>query len=477
MLLIPIGRDDEEIRRHAWISYAIIALNLVAFILVGMATRRSVVDGLEQKWKTAIEFYVTHPYLEPPPKLVQALPDGAIALIRARMAGRPLPPPETVSQDQAKLDRFVSEADSAIAELPYQRFGYVPAEGKTHTLLTSMFVHAGFLHLLGNMLFFFLSGPFIEDVFGRPVFAGLYFGGGIIAALMFAARTTESTIPLVGASGAIAAVMGAYLVRFFRSKVELLFVPFLWRPMLHFRFFLPAFVVLPLWFGQQLWEMQSESGSGVAFSAHVGGFVFGVMFAGALGAMRFEQKFVDPMVTKQTTWKMDDRLARAIAAHQVGNDDEAKKELAAVLRDEPRNVDALRTALDIATAEGDWSNGDSIAARMLSVYIEEKHIDAARELIADFTAERGTRIPKFLSRAAGFVERLGERDWALMLYERLYDADPVGPSAVGTLVKTSALLRATGERVRAREASAEGAYPPRLQRGVGAHDRLEAGRL
>jgi hypothetical protein len=158
---------------------------------------------------------------------------------------------------------------------------------------------------------------------------------------MFAART-ESTIPLVGASGAIAAVMGAYLVRFFRSKVELLFVPFLWRPMFHFRFFLPAFVVLPLWFAQQLWEMQSESGSGVAFSAHVGGFVFGVAFAGALGAMRFEQKFVDPLVTKQTTWKMDDRLARAIAAHQVGNHEEAKKELAVVLRDDPRNVDALR---------------------------------------------------------------------------------------------------------------------------------------
>jgi membrane associated rhomboid family serine protease len=274
MLLIPIGRDDEEIRRHAWISYAIIALNVIAFVLVGVATRRSVVSGLEQKWNTAIEFYATHPYLDPPPKLVEILPDGAIALVRARVAGRPQPPPETVAQDQATLDRMVSEAGSAIAELPYRRFGYVPGDGKTYTLITSMFIHAGFLHLLGNMLFFFLSGPFIEDVFGRPMFAILYFAGGTIAALMFASRTTDSTVPLVGASGAIAAVMGAYLFRFFRSRVEFLLVPFLWRPMLHFRFFLPAFVVLPLWFVQQLWEMQSEGGSGVAFSAHVGGFVF-----------------------------------------------------------------------------------------------------------------------------------------------------------------------------------------------------------
>jgi tetratricopeptide (TPR) repeat protein len=179
--------------------------------------------------------------------------------------------------------------------------------------------------------------------------------------------------------------------------------------------------------------------------------VFGVAFAGVLAAMRFEQKYVDPVVTRQTTWKMDDRLARAIAAHQTGNHEAARHDLAAVLRDDPRNVDALRTSLDIAIAEGDWSNGDAIATRLLAIYIEEKHVDAARELISDSTADRGARIPKFLARAATFVDRLGDRDWALSLYERLYDTDPVAPGAVATLVKTSALLRATGARARARE--------------------------
>jgi Rhomboid family len=288
-------------------------------------------------------------------------------------------------------------------------------------------------------------------VYGRPLFALLYFAGGIAADLMFSVRDPASMTPLVGASGAISAVMGAYLIRFYRSKIEFFWLPFIWRPMFHFRFFLPAFVVLPLWLAQQLWEMQSESGSGVAFSAHVGGFVFGCVFGLVMSAVKFEQKFVDPKVTKQTTWVMDDRLARAMEARRFGNDDAAKKELAALLRDDPKNIDALRTSLDLASDSGDWAAADALAARLLSAYIDEKHVDTARDFVADFTADRDVRIPKFLTRAAAFVERNGERDWALELYERLYDTDPVGPGAVGTLVKTSALLRAAGDRTRARD--------------------------
>jgi predicted Zn-dependent protease len=209
--------------------------------------------------------------------------------------------------------------------------------------------------------------------------------------------------------------------------------------------------VLPLWFGEQLWEMQSEGGSGVAFSAHVGGFVFGCAFAFVVGMVRFEEKFVDPKVTKETTWEMDGRLARAIEARRYGNDDAARQDLAALLRDDPRNIDALRTSLDMATDAGDWATGDGIAARLLGAYVEEKHLDTARDLIADVTSNLEARLPKFLARAAAFIERLGEREWALQLYERLYDTDPVGPGAVGTLVKTSALLRASGDRARARE--------------------------
>lgn len=451
MLLIPIGRDDAEIRRHAWVSYTIIALNLVAFLLTAVAMRPAVVQSMYGEWQSAFDFYAQHPYLQPPPDLEELLTPKDVQQLTVLARAVQVPPPNVVRREQAQLDAMVARAVDARRELPYAQFGYTPAEGGALKLVSSMFIHAGILHLIGNLLFFYLSGPFVEDVFGRPLFGALYFVGGIVAALTFAGRDPSSTTPLVGASGAISAVMGAYLIRFYRSKIEFFWLPFIWRPMFHFRFFLPAFVVLPLWFAEQLWEMQSEGGSGVAFSAHVGGFVFGCLFGAGMKLAKFEQKYVDPRVTKETTWTMDDRLARALEARRFGNDDAAKKELAALLRDQPKNIDALRTSLDLASDSGDWAAADALAARLLGAYVDEKHVDTAREFVAEFTADRDVRIPKFLARAAAFVERNGERDWALDLYERLYDADPVGPGAVGTLVKTSALLRAAGDRTRARD--------------------------
>lgn len=452
MLLIPIGRDDAEIRRHAWISYAILALNVVVFLITSALMRPSTMQKIEDQWEEAFRYYLGHPYLEPPAKLKELLPENALEQVRAqaRVASARVSR-ATIARQQRELDALVARATESQKKLPFARFGYTPAEGGVVTLFTSMFIHAGFLHLLGNMLFFYLSGPFIEDVFGRPLFAVLYFVGGLAAVFTFAVRDPDSTTPLVGASGAIAAVMGAYLFRFYRSKIEFLFMPFWWRPMFTFRFFMPAFLVLPLWFAQQLWEMRAEDDGGVAFSAHVGGFVFGFAFAAVMKVIDFERKYVDPTVTKETTWVMDDRLARAIAARGRGDMAAAKADLVAVLRDDPKNIDALRTALDVAYGESDWGSVDSIASRLLAAYIEEKHVDAARDLVADVTQIPDARVPKFLSRAAGYVERLGEREWALTLYEQLYDADPVGPNAVGTLVKTSALLRASGEQLRARD--------------------------
>lgn len=449
MLLIPIGRDDAEIRRHAWVSYTLIALNVLAFLLTAVAMRPAVMQSLGVTWDSAFQFYVRHPYLKAPPALAELLTAEDVQELSDRARAMPMPSRNVVRDQQTQLDAMVMRAVQARRELPFSQYGYIPAEGGAFNLISSMFIHAGILHLAGNLLFFFLSGPFLEDVYGRPLFAALYFAGGIVAALTFAARDPDSMSPLVGASGAISAVMGAYLVRFYKSKIEFFFLPFLWRPMLHFRFFMPAFIVLPLWFAQQLWEMQSEGGSGVAFSAHVGGFVFGSVCGVVMSFVKFEQKFVDPMVTKQTTWVMDDRLTRALEARRVGNDAAAKTELLALLRDDPKNIDALRTSLDLVLDAGDWASADTLGSRLLTAYVDAKHVDTARELVAELTEDRAARIPKFLARAASFVERIGDRDWALLLYERLYDVDPASPTAVGTLVKTSALLRASGDRTAA----------------------------
>ena len=145
------------------------------------------------------------------------------------------------------------------------------------SVLESMFLHAGWLHLLGNMLFLLIFGNNVEDRMGRLPFLGFYLVCGYVAAYGFAFSNSGSTVALIGASGAIAGVLGAYFVMFPRARVIGL-VPFLFFLPLR----LPAWLVLGGWFALQYvysHSAASVSGAGVAYLAHVYGFIFGAAVA------------------------------------------------------------------------------------------------------------------------------------------------------------------------------------------------------
>ena len=139
------------------------------------------------------------------------------------------------------------------------------------TPFTSMFLHGGWMHLIGNMLFLWIFGNNIEDYFGRVRFLLFYLVSGVAAIALYTLFNPGSTIPLVGASGAIAGVMGAYFVLHPKARVTVLIL-FVFIMVREF----PAKFVLGLWFVYQvLMSMLGGSGGGVAFLAHVGGFLFG----------------------------------------------------------------------------------------------------------------------------------------------------------------------------------------------------------
>ena len=140
------------------------------------------------------------------------------------------------------------------------------------SLLTSMFLHGGWLHLLGNLWFLWIFGNNVEDALGRVRFLGFYLGAGVLAALAHAASDPGSTLPMVGASGAISGVMGAYLVLYPRARVKTLLFLVIFITLLD----VPAWVYLLYWFGLQLTSSALALGSGVAFWAHIGGFLVGV---------------------------------------------------------------------------------------------------------------------------------------------------------------------------------------------------------
>jgi membrane associated rhomboid family serine protease len=145
------------------------------------------------------------------------------------------------------------------------------------TVFSSVFMHGSLLHLGGNMLFLWIFGNNIEDSMSRWRFAAFYLLGGIVALLAQVLMDTNSTIPTVGASGAIAAVLGGYAILYPRARViTLIFIIIIFTVVE-----LPALVVLGLWFLLQLLPAFSEpvggGGGGVAYFAHIGGFVFGLL--------------------------------------------------------------------------------------------------------------------------------------------------------------------------------------------------------
>lgn len=142
------------------------------------------------------------------------------------------------------------------------------------TPLFSMFLHGGWMHLIGNMLVLWVYGNNIEDYFGPAKFLLFYLVAGLAAVALYSVFNLQSQIPLVGASGAIAGVMGAYMVLHPRAEITVLIFFFFIQFVV-----LPAKIVLGLWFAMQLVMslLGASSGGGVAWLAHVGGFVFGFL--------------------------------------------------------------------------------------------------------------------------------------------------------------------------------------------------------
>jgi rhomboid family protein len=143
------------------------------------------------------------------------------------------------------------------------------------TILTSMFMHGGLFHLGGNMLFLWIFGNNIEDSMGRVKFVVFYLLGGLVATFGQTIIDTESTIPSIGASGAVAAVLGGYALLYPRARVVTLVIIIIFITIIE----LPALLVLGLWFLFQLYDASQPIGGesgGIAYFAHIGGFLFGL---------------------------------------------------------------------------------------------------------------------------------------------------------------------------------------------------------
>ncbi|HKD09583.1 MAG TPA: rhomboid family intramembrane serine protease [Bryobacteraceae bacterium] len=164
-------------------------------------------------------------------------------------------------------------------------YGLVPAHLRLETLVTSMFLHGGWTHIIGNMMFLWAFGRSLEDAMGHTKFLGFYFACGIIAGIVHVIFNYDSRLPTVGASGAIAGVMGGYLIKFPRANIRTLVFLFIFITTID----IPAVGLLLFWFVAQIFSGYGSiahtnvTDAGVAWFAHIGGFISGMILVKTMG--------------------------------------------------------------------------------------------------------------------------------------------------------------------------------------------------
>ena len=478
VILFPLRHDRMVVRRLPWVSIGIVALNAILFLFVTRPQRSDFTERIVRATTDVIRFRAEHPDVRTSDRLRAEMPDFAkgleplgpgrgtvsgdsSALIAQLMAAvtrpvRTAPTPERLAADQEEFDRLQETLLDLRASDPFRKLGYIPAHPDPMKLFTSQFVHGGWMHLIFNMLFLYLSAPFIEDAWGRVLFPVFYLAGGAVAGLAQAGQFPGSDTPLIGASGAIAAAMGAFLVRFGGARIHFFYL-YLWP--FPFRvgsgtFPAPAWLVLPLWLLNELWYAGlATERSGTAFLAHVAGFVFGALAAVVVRYTRFEERFVEPVVEAGTTVRADPRLDRAITIRTEGDPRRALAELSSLLSEDPGNVDAHEEAFRCALAAGDPEAARRHGLRRLELLLRAGENDLALrahdELLEAFPGfELAVRIRFAI---ASLEEKSGRSVEAAETYRLVVSSAPEDPLAFRARIRLATLALADGRIDVARE--------------------------
>ena len=247
-LLIPVGVEGHEVRPPV-VCLGIVAICVLMFFGTWVLPENN--DGINRgAVRELVKEWEAHPYLELPNVFAG---EPGIASYRETWLQTHAPP--SADEVRVEQDSFTQRFAAALVAntSAMRRFSLVPERGFFQLgLLTHMFIHFGWMHLLGNLLFFYMCGPLLEDTWGRKLFVVFYLVGGIVAATAHFLIDRHSGNSMGGASGAIAACMGAFAVRFATRRVSMAYVLFAGFRLLRGVMRWPAWVCGFLWFGSGL---------------------------------------------------------------------------------------------------------------------------------------------------------------------------------------------------------------------------------
>jgi len=399
-MLIPLRHENMQGRRWPVITFGIIALNVLIFLGTHWTIDRQGPE-LGQVKLHLILLAAMHPELKVPEKAQEFV--TYIENKNARLWEEAQKPNREVvdvwdaklrmQDDTGALQQEMDSLGEKYSELNsvslLTKYAFIPAHPTLLSVLTANFLHGGWLHLIGNMWFLWLAGAVLEDTWGRLIYPAFYLIAGVLAFQVHAMVNVGSFTPTIGASGAIAGLMGAFLVRFPTTKIEMGYLLF-YRI---YRFKMAAYWLLPVWLLTEiLYGSVFGQTSGVAHWAHVGGFAFGALIAVAVQKSGLEQ-MAEKGIQEKISWVSHPLLAQAGEQMEKKEFDQAAASLQKLLLEKPDSIDAYRMLQRIYWQKNDLPAQRDALLKLLSLEIKANDHEGALQTFQDFRNAGGEKLP------------------------------------------------------------------------------------
>lgn len=448
MIPIPIGHQSLQSRRLPLITIALIIINLAAFLLTRDTLARESPELPEVRTHIRL-LAATHPELNLPPTGRELINDiqkrepSAWALAKsptrdlydawdARM--RMSEDPEWLQQE---MDRLCARYDRLKETSVLERWAFVPAHPTWYSYVTANFLHGGWIHIIGNMWLLWLAGIVLEDAWGRALYLMVYLVGGAVALQAQALFEAGSNIPTIGASGAVAALMGAFLIRFPTIEIDLL-----WLVGLRFyRLSAAAYWLLPLWLLMELfYGWLSGSSDGVAHMAHVGGFIFGGLAALAIKFSKLEN-VINRGIEAEIDPTYDSHLDAIQDLIAEGKTDDALFELKQFFEDHKGNERALLMTQEIYWRQHNVPEYGRVTQELCGIHLAQRDTTAAIKDYEDLVAHGGgLPTAEMWLKLCAALEEKQEFERAAGEYQELAEAYPKERHSLTALMAAARLV-------------------------------------
>ena len=455
-MFIPLRHENMEGRRWPVISLALILINLAVFL----GTHWQIDDQSAKNSDVPAHILMLagmHPDLTMPPDVQEFVTSfqqkhpGTWNEIRSetRDVADAWDARIRLIEDQGALQRemdsLAEQYVKAKTETIVGQYAFTPAHPRAITYVTANFLHAGWLHLIGNMWFLWLAGAILEDTWGRLIFPVFYLLAGVAALQFHAWLNPGSSVATLGASGAVAALMGAFLMRFPTTKIEVALVVGL-RSLTNLalgkgiRFKARAVWLLPLWLLMEIFSgyIFGQS-SGVAHWAHVGGFVFGMLGALVVRKSGLEAQ-VNEAIEQKVSWSADPLMVQASECAEQGRVDEAIVKLNEYVKSKPDAADGYTLLQQLTWRKGDRAGHREATTKLCQIHLKQQDKEAAWRDYEELQNAGGENLPPATwIELCRYLEEQQNLERAVSEYEKLAAAYPRDKQSVLALIAAGRL--------------------------------------